>query len=1044
MTASTARASRTDAAARTQMNPPQPTPPAGPDAPLTLSVFGPAMLVRRARGDSVHDGPALSLAQRRLLERLALAAPSPVGLDELADAIWEREPPAQARATIQNQISRIRSGWGKEVVHTLSDGYALGVPTDAARLRDLSARTEILLEDGDARTAFELADAALRLWDGQPYASIEHVAGVGVARRALAASGTAIENTRLAAGIALGRSGWAAHEAERLVGEAPHDERRLALHARALALAGRRGDALAALAAARRRLRTDLGIEAGPLLLDAEEQIVSPRIGISRRRRWGTFVGRAVELRSVLTGVAARRVIAVHGETGAGVTRLLDEARGQLSGLGVRVIAVSALEHLDSATGILGDILDELGVGVSGGESPVPRFVDAVAKATVAAPICLLIDDAHELGRTAAGALRAAAERESVMLILGGHRSGWWQEGDVDVTLSGLDRDAIARLLLWLPLKEVTTELIDHLHARTGGNPLALALILDSSAEDPRELLVAAPAGIGMLAQRLLDGLGPDAAQLVVRAAVAGDGYAVSALVRDGVELPGEVLEETAEGTVRFRHEVLREVVLGNIPPAHREELHLELGRAARAADAAPAIVARHLHAAAPLVPEEAAAACREAAAAASAEGAHADAVDWLEQADRIAGLPEALRLELRIELGDELRLTGDPAHLDVLIAAADRAIELDDEPLVAAALFALLQLGASSGAGSVVDGVQRVLALGLPRLVDPALRAPVMAAASLAWSLTGDSGRSRALFDEADALATGDRVRGRVLPFAYMALALPGDVHRRGTLAAELLDIAGRADDPVAVFEGHQLDFSVRLMCGDGDGARAAAALMGELVEPVGDVGRRWAQLFCAAAIAHLDGDDERCELLADRAYGVFADVSPARATAAWMGQLLAVRLVRGRLGELTEQLADLVASQPGIPAWHAALALALVQGGRDATQATAHALAALDLTATDNTWLASHAVGARAAAAIGDASTIEAYLDRLSPWSGAGVWQGTCSYGPVDTPLAMLHRARGDEDAAREHARRAEALCRRLGARPFLEELRRTGLGR
>ena len=50
--------------------------------------------------------------------------------------------------------------------------------------------------------------------------------------------------------------------------------------------------------------------------------------------------------------------------------------------------------------------------------------------------------------------------------------------------------------------------------------------------------------------------------------------------------------------------------------------------------------------------------------------------------------------------------------------------------------------------------------------------------------------------------------------------------------------------------------------------------------------------------------------------------------------------------------------------------------------------------------------------------------------------MWQGTCSYGPVDTTLAMLARACADDDAATEYARRAQLSAERLG-RPFVDEL-------
>src|SRR5690606_22068396 len=102
-------------------------------------------------------------------------------------------------------------------------------------------------------------------------------------------------------------------------------------------------------------------------------------------------------------------------------------------------------------------------------------------------------------------------------------------------------------------------------------------------------------------------------------------------------------------------------------------------------------------------------------------------------------------------------------------------------------ACVALLQLGGrTSTEGSHAD-LDDFVAQALTGVTAPLQRAPVLAAASLAWSLTGHAARSRDHFDEAERLATAPEGRARVLPFAYMALGMPGDLERRRALAAEL-----------------------------------------------------------------------------------------------------------------------------------------------------------------------------------------------------------------------------------------------------------------
>ncbi len=1008
------------------------TAPAG----VELRVLGACRLAGPGDAEGVTE---LSQAQRRLLARLGLGAPAPVRLEALAEAIWEGEPPHHLKPTIHNQISRVRAGHGETVVRTTPDGYLLGVTTDAARLRDQSAEAERLLDRGHAEAAYHLADATVPLWVGRPYDELDHVDAVHAVRRSLTASRQSAENTRLAAAIALGWSGWALHEAERLAGESPYDERRQAMLAQALALAGRRGDALGAVMTARRRLRADLGIEAGPLLRAVEEQVLSPSEA-PRPQVSLDFVGREGEVRAVMTRLAQGLVVEVDGEPGIGVTRLLLEVGSHLRRLSVRTAYAATGDHQDSAVGLLEAVLDELGVQ-AGPRGVVAGFADAIATVTGEGPVAVLVDDADALGPTARRVLLDAARRELARLVLGGHGDAERDEepaaGCERVPLPPLGRDAVARLALAAGDRALDAADIDRLLADSGGNPLVLQELLDAgSALDGTEAGTAPPSRLAAIAHTMVARLDPRQRAALERAAVAGGGFPVAALGPDG--LAPAHLVSVAEETVRFRHGALREAIYQDIPPARREELHAELGRAAEAHGSAPSLVARHLLAAGPLAAGEALAACRAAAAGAGRHGAHADAAEWLRQGLAL-GLSRRDCLATRIELGDAQRLAGDPGHVDTLTGALTEALELGDERLVSDASFALLQLGGTTTSGSEPTEISALVDRAFEVLGAPELRAPVCGAASLAWSMTGQAARSRAYFDEAEGLARAAEDRARVLPFAYMALGMPGDLPRRRSIAEELIALGASLGDPAASFEGHQLAFSVRLQEGDGPGARGALAAMGGLVEVVGDVGRRWAHQFASAAIAHLDGDDDAAETLAEEAFALFAPVSESRAFAAQAGQLFGLRLTQGRLAELAETLGWLIAEQPGVPAWHAAYALAAVASDADAATIAEHATAALDLAEEDVTWLAAHVVGARATATIGHRGLARRYAERLAPWTERGVWQGTCSYGPVDTALALLHATLGDDAAAGLHAGRAREVARRLGAPGFLAEAER-----
>lgn len=549
---------------------------------FALSVFGAPRFTGRERPDREP-----TLTQRRLLERLALTPGEPVSIERLIDAVWEHDPPRHARAAVQNQISRIRAVWGDDVVQTASTGYALGVTTDAQRLHELSARAEVLLEDGGTRAAFDLAESLLPLWVGRPFTAIEHVDGVAAIRRGLSASCKGAENTRLAAGIALRRSAWSVAEAERLVAETPLDERRQAMLARALAIAGRRGDALAAIAAARRLVRRELGIDPGPLLVAAEAEIRGGAPG----RHPGValpFTGRTEQVRTALTSIAADGIARMTGEPGAGLSRLLDELSARLSELGVRVVRTDASDHLDSSDGLLRDVREQLG-------TPEGAFCDVIAEVARGRPIAVVVDDAHVLGPTARAVLADASTRAGVSVALAGHGTEW--AGDDAIAVPPLTVDDVADILRRLGREHDGPTDAAEVHADSGGNPLALAALL--SIGDRRG------EGLGDLARSLMAGLDRRERDLVELAAVAGGDVAI-----DADPLPA-LLIALEDGRIGFRHRALRELVYRDIPPARREELHLLAAERAIAQGAPASVVARHHLAAGPLATEPAALAAR-------------------------------------------------------------------------------------------------------------------------------------------------------------------------------------------------------------------------------------------------------------------------------------------------------------------------------------------------------------------------------------------------------------------------------------------------
>ncbi|HUH54060.1 MAG TPA: BTAD domain-containing putative transcriptional regulator [Microbacteriaceae bacterium] len=985
-----------------------------------------------------------SVTQRRFLARLAVAAPGFVHRNEIIETVWGEAAPRTATQALHNQLSRIRAILGEESISTGTHSYSLNLPTDADLVLKLSTRAEELIDTKQAATAFKIADEALALRLGDPLCDIDHTPEAEPKIAALSATFEALRNTRLEAAILTGRKNWALHEAELLAGASPHDEKRVALLAQALMMHGRRADALSIIAQARRKLRIEIGIEEGKELAEVEEKILNPlaREQTTSLKTSEVFAGRTLDLRLILGEVARRRPVLVSGEPGIGVSRLLIEVRKELTRLGLPVILLKAEEYPYSPVSMIAEALDELGVSIPPGHGTLNVFERHLKSMDKDEPVVLIIDDAHFIGPSIATVLENTVTNPNVRIILGAHGTDVGFNSFSEIPISGIDAEGLVAIAQSRGSKTDKDILVKH----SGGNPAMLISLLESlekgapipDVPEPTQELTA-------LAERLIASLSYRERRDVLLAAVAGSGYPRAAFSHIQwpwkPDFPTEIVEWTAEDALKFRHEAVRTTLYASIPRGQLLEMHYVLGLAAKDSEAPPIIIATHLYMAAELDPDTAISAIRYAAEEAARYGAHGDSVYWLQRALEVDPATDPARtLAIRVEYADELRLSGNPEHFTAALNSVQDSLALQDENLIAKSAFTLLQLGASSPAGKLDPQLNKLTQRVIKAITDSDRRALVQAAASLAWSMTGKAAQCRRFFNDAEASAVSDEIRRQVLPFAYLALGMPADLQRRRDISTELLDRARSADDPVAYYEANHLRFAVCLQEGDGSGARQALAELQRDVELVGDVGRRWQLLYCSASMIEIDGDSAESERLAEQAYLMFAPVAPERAAAAYYTQLLPLRIRQGRLSELLDTVSGLVESQPGIPAWHAAYSLILAKTSisvEDALKATKHAALAFDLVQEDFTWLACHVIGGRAAVALKNRELAEKYLTALEPWADLVCWQGTCSYGPVATVLALLSEVLGDAEGATEYANRARTVAATLQSPGVLVEL-------
>lgn len=294
--------------------------------------------------------------RQAVLMTLLLNAGRTVRPEQLVDAVWDERPPEKAPATLQAHVSALRKALEPErephapsrVIRSADHGYLVDpedVDVDVFRFQRDVAEADRARERCDLARAADLLRSAL--------ATFKAVALPGVPGPFAVLHRDMLGEQRLTAYQdlveldLLGHPGeHVDHDLTELLAEHPHRERLHGLHMRVLHHNGRRADALAAYATARRTLVDDLGIEPGVELRrlhermlagDATGPVTAPRLVVTRRSvaadepgfgrppRQPLLLGRddvLAELVTALTEPAGRTapVVVLHGIAGIGKT----------------------------------------------------------------------------------------------------------------------------------------------------------------------------------------------------------------------------------------------------------------------------------------------------------------------------------------------------------------------------------------------------------------------------------------------------------------------------------------------------------------------------------------------------------------------------------------------------------------------------------------------------------------------------------------------------------------------------------------------------
>ncbi|MGH3226889.1 MAG: AfsR/SARP family transcriptional regulator, partial [Streptosporangiaceae bacterium] len=219
---------------------------------------------------------------RRLLRLLALRRGTLVAKDQIAEALWPDDPPADARGNIEVLVSRIRRALGDRTLirtgpggYVLADGDQCWVDAEEFLSAVQAGRASLAVCPADALASFR---AALDIWHGEPLPEDTYADWAQAGRRQLfmsylealdGAAAAALEGTGAAAGAE------AACWARQALAAEPLRECSVLLLVRALAAAGDQAGALAAFDEYRDHLAAETGLEPTPQARQARQALLA-------------------------------------------------------------------------------------------------------------------------------------------------------------------------------------------------------------------------------------------------------------------------------------------------------------------------------------------------------------------------------------------------------------------------------------------------------------------------------------------------------------------------------------------------------------------------------------------------------------------------------------------------------------------------------------------------------------------------------------------------------------------------------------------------
>ncbi len=289
-----------------------------------------------------HDGESHALGGPKaqlLLSVLVARRNQRLSIDRLVEAVWHDEPPKSATATIQSQISRLRSVLTPGFTITLeSAGYQLETldgEIDAVRFESLLAKSRA----SSTAEAIVSLDTALALWHGPAFGQYADTTEVHSEALRLDELRLVATDEWAEAKMELGDPASMVGELEALVSQHPLRECYWRLLMLALYRTGRQAEALRRANELRAILGREVGLDLSPALRQLESQILDDdpslvverdvstnsrptTVATSQLRGATSFIGRDPAVASLAEALENQPVVTITGPGGVGKTRL--------------------------------------------------------------------------------------------------------------------------------------------------------------------------------------------------------------------------------------------------------------------------------------------------------------------------------------------------------------------------------------------------------------------------------------------------------------------------------------------------------------------------------------------------------------------------------------------------------------------------------------------------------------------------------------------------------------------------------------------------